>query len=115
DDPDIHRGMKADTAFVRPESRVELHPESAVDLYLAFVVHPGDAEDDLALRFAYAFDEGIFGVTGMFRDHAPEAFENLANSLVKFVFTAITPQHFGQNGFQLFINIHNFSPIAASE
>ncbi len=95
DDSDIHRRMKPDPALVRPECGVELNPEPPVDLDLALVVHPGHAEDDLTLRFADPLDERVFGVTGMFGYHAPEALQDLAHGLVKLVFTSVTPQDFG--------------------
>lgn len=86
--------MKTDSALVRPKCGVELNPEPPVDLDLALVVHPGHAEDDLTLWFADPLDERVFGVTGMFGYHAPEALENLAHCLVKLVFTSVTPQDF---------------------
>lgn len=55
----LHRGIgihgqvdgrvKPQTALVRAQGRVELHPEAAVHLQLAIVVLPHDAELDHAL------------------------------------------------------------------
>lgn len=41
--------MKSQTAFVRPQSRIELHAVSTIHLHLALVVFPCDAELDDAL------------------------------------------------------------------
>ena len=44
-------GMKAQAALVRSDGAVQLDAEAAVDLDLALVVLPGNAEDELPLRF----------------------------------------------------------------
>lgn len=56
--------MEAETTFVRAKGGVELYPISTVDLHLAFVVFPHDAELNDALR-----DRGhlqCFSVFGVF-------------------------------------------------
>jgi len=49
---EIHGGVEAETALVGAERGVELHAISTVDLELALVVLPDDAELDDALRDA---------------------------------------------------------------
>ncbi len=46
--PMLTEGWKRQAALVRADGIVELHTHTAIDLNLALVVHPGDAEDDLA-------------------------------------------------------------------
>lgn len=56
--------MEAETTFVRAKGGIELYPISTVDLHLAFVVFPHDAELNDALR-----DRGhlqCFPVLGVF-------------------------------------------------
>ena len=53
-DAEVDGGVEAQTALVGTERGVELDPEAAVDLHVAGVVDPGDAEDDLPLRLADA-------------------------------------------------------------
>ena len=50
DDTDIYGGVESDTALVRTDRGVELDTETSVYLYLAVVVYPRNAEDDLSLR-----------------------------------------------------------------
>ena len=50
DDTNIYGGVQSDTALVRTDSGVELDTETSVYLYLAVVVNPRNAEDDLSLR-----------------------------------------------------------------
>jgi len=42
--------VEAEATFVRAEGGIELHPVSTVDLHLALVVFPHDAELDHPLR-----------------------------------------------------------------
>lgn len=57
--------MKAESALVGAYGAVELDAVAEVDLYLALVVDPGDAEDDDALGLDEAFDEAGFFKFGM--------------------------------------------------
>jgi len=50
DDAQIHGRMKTDTAFEGADGVVELHAEPAVDMDVALIVFPGDAENDRPLR-----------------------------------------------------------------
>lgn len=55
--------MEAETALVRSQGGVELHTVAAVDLQLAFVIFPHDAELDDALWDGGNFERGlVFGV-----------------------------------------------------
>src|SRR5699024_6564424 len=57
DHAQVDRRMKTQAALVRPERRVELDPETTVDLNLAAVVDPGHPEDDLAFGLADALEQ----------------------------------------------------------
>src|SRR5690606_35918344 len=59
DDRDVHRGVEAQSALVRAERGVVLHPVAAVDLHLAGVVDPRHAEDDLPLGLDQTFEHAI--------------------------------------------------------
>src|SRR3546814_5120606 len=83
-----------DAALIGAERRVELDAEAAVDLDLTGVVDPGNAKDDLSLRFANSLDQRVAGIVGVFRDDAPEAFQHFVNRLVEFGFPGVTTQHF---------------------
>ena len=116
DDPDIDRRMKADPALIGAKRRVELHPEAAIDLHLIPVVDPGDAEDDLALGLADALDQGLFGIFRLPRDHPPEAFEHLANRLVKFWFCCVPVKNGAENRLEFFVNgVHRCNPAGLNQ
>jgi hypothetical protein len=91
DDPEVHGGMEAQPALVRPERAVEADPKAAVDLHLAAVVLPRDAKDDLAFRFADALDDLVFGVIGMLAQHRPERLDHLLDGLVELGFARVAP------------------------
>src|SRR5690606_13305861 len=52
DDGKVDGGVEAEAALVRPGGGIDLDAEAAVDVDLAAVVLPGDAEDDLPLGLA---------------------------------------------------------------
>ena len=57
EDAEVHRGVEAQPALVGADGAVHLDPEAAVDLDLALVVHPGDAEHDHALGLDDALED----------------------------------------------------------
>ena len=104
DDPDIHGRMEPDAALVGTQRRVELHPEAAVDLHLARIVGPGDAEDDLALRLADALDDLVLGVLGILAEHGAQRLGDLGDSLVELGLASVAPQHLVENRYELFVD-----------
>src|SRR3546814_3167227 len=83
-----------------------LHAESAVDLDLPLIIDPGHPENDLTLRLAYSFDKRIIHIIWMLRDHAAQAFQHLADCLMKLRLPGITPQDFFKNWLHFFVNAH---------
>ena len=57
--------METDAALVRADGVVELHAIAEVVLYLAFVVDPGNAESDDAVRLDHALDDAVLLELGM--------------------------------------------------
>ena len=55
DDPQIHRGVEAQPAFVGSDRVVELHAEPAVDLHIAVVIFPGHTEHHYPVGFDNPF------------------------------------------------------------
>ena len=81
--------MEAQAAFVGAYSAVALHAEAAVDMHLPAVIHPGNAEDDDALRLHNALQDFLvheLRVLGHIRGYT---FHHLADGLVEFVFTGV--------------------------
>ena len=86
--------MEADTALIWADSAARLDTEAAVDLDLSSVVHPGDAEDDDALRFNYPFQDFLVHEVGVVHHEGGYAFHNFPHGLVELFLTGIP----GYNG-----------------
>ena len=105
DDADIDGRVEAQPSLVGPESRVELHPETAIDPHLSGIVDPRHAKDDLSLRLAEPLDQAMVGVAGMFGDDAAETSEHFLDCLMEFFFAGVTAENFSKDGFQLFVDV----------
>jgi len=57
DDAQINCGVETDAALVGTEGAAELDAKTPVDAEIAFVVLPGNAEDDLPFRLDQAIDD----------------------------------------------------------
>src|SRR5690606_24852371 len=97
DDPDIDRRMEAQAALIWTGRRIELDTKAAVDLDLPLVVDPGNAEEDLPLRLANPFDQGIVDIFRMLGDDRAKTFQHLLDGLMKFRLTRISSQDFFKN------------------
>src|SRR5690606_24984306 len=106
---EIDRRMEAKPALERPERRVELNAEAAVDLHPALVVDPRHPEDDLAFGLADALDQGAFGIVRVFGDDGPETVEHLAHRLVELRLARIASQHLRENRLKLFVKHRHLS------
>src|SRR4051794_17399926 len=87
--------MKAEPAFVRPDRTVHLDPESAVDVELALVVLPWDAEHDDALRLNDALDYLGLLIFGVLIEDERERFDYFLDGLVKLGFARVLGFHVG--------------------
>ena len=104
DDAEIDRWVEAHPALVGAQRRVELHPEAAVDVDFAAVVHPRHPEDDLPLRLAEALDQGVRGVLRPLGDDPAEALEDLAHGLMEFQLAGVALQDLGKDGLNLLVD-----------
>jgi len=86
--------VEAQAALVRAECGVELNAEAAVDANMALVVHPRDAEDDLALRLADPLQDGGFTELGVLAQHRLQGIEDFDDCLVEFSFAGIAAENF---------------------
>ena len=83
--------MEPQSALVRAEHAVELHPHSSVDVHLAGIVLPRHPEQDLALGFTDPLDDLVFREFRVLGHHWAEALEYLAHGLVKLDLAGIAP------------------------
>ena len=81
DDALVHGRMEAQTALVWTNGGVELHTVATVDLHLAFVVNPGHAELDHALRLDEALQNAVLFVFGVLGNDRLEGVEHLVDGL----------------------------------
>ena len=73
--------MEAQAAFVGADGRVELHTVAAVDLIVALVIQPGDAELDGPLGLDHPLQKGCLLILGVGVDHGLQRRQNLLHGL----------------------------------
>ena len=78
---EVDRLVEAQAALVGAKRAVELNAETAVDVHLALVVCPGDAEHDDALGLDDALEELCLLILGVCLDDGLEGLENLGHGL----------------------------------
>ena len=103
DDPEVDGGMEPESPLVRPERGVELDAEAAVDVHLPTIVVPGDAEDDLALRFAQPLDDLVVVQLWVLREGGPDRPEHVTHGLVELMLAGIATQDLGVGALDLLV------------
>ena len=106
DDGQVDRGVEAQTALVGADRGVELHTVAAVDLNLAVVVHPGNAEHDDALGLDEALHETGFFPLGVLVNDVLEALEDFINGLQEFGLIGVVLLKVGEDAVQICIVDH---------
>ena len=94
---EVHRGVEAQAALVGADGVVELHAVALVDADVAFIVHPGHAEEDHAIRLDHALEDGVALVDGIAVHDRREGFEHFARRLMKFRLAGILFDQLFQN------------------
>src|SRR5690606_34921675 len=100
-------------ALVGAQRAVEADPEAAVDVHLAAVVLPGDAEDDLPLGLADPLDDLVLGVLRVPAQHRPERLDHLANGLVELDLSGIAPNDLFVDGVDPRLDVGHGSSLAS--
>jgi hypothetical protein len=90
EDAGVDGGVESKAALVGAESAAELEPEATVDLNLAAVVEPGNAEHNLAFWLDEAFEDFSLDVFRMAVKNRAEAIEDLLDGLEKFGLVGVT-------------------------
>src|SRR5690606_25447687 len=102
-DAQVHRRVEPQAALVRAQGAVELDPEPAVDVHLAGVVGPRDAEDDLPLRLGDPLDQLGLDELRTLGQHRAERLQDLAHRLVELFLARVAPQDLLVEGLDLLI------------
>src|SRR5690625_1652613 len=83
-DAEVDRGVETQPALVRAERGVVLNAKSPIDLDVAGIIDPGDAEDDLALRLAQPHQDRVGSVLGVLALKDLQGLEHLLDGLMEF-------------------------------
>ena len=89
DDRLVDRGVQAQAALVGADGGVKLDAPAAVDLDVAVVVDPGDAEVEDAFGFDDAFHDAVFFNFGAGFHDGLEGLEDFADGLKEFGFVGV--------------------------
>ena len=102
-----YAGVEAATALVGTDCAVELNAEAAVNLNLAAVVNPSNAE----LNKAFGFYDSVHNcfVIGALVDNGGKRFEYFANCLQKFLFACVALFYLSVKLLKIFVADHNIA------
>ena len=109
DNGEVDRRMEAKPALVGTYGGVVLHAVAAVDLHLAAVVHPWDAELDDAFGLDEALDKPGLLPFGVLVDDQLQRLEDLAHGLKEFRLVPVAALHICVHSLQIFV-CHSFPP-----
>ena len=94
-DAEVDAGMEAYATFVGADGAVHLDTETAVDLDLAAVVHPGDTENDHALGLDDTLHDLVFDQMGVRLQVGRHAGQYLPDGLVEFKLSGVLRDQVG--------------------
>ena len=94
-DAEVDAGVETDTSLVGSDSAVHLYTETAVDVDLALVVGPGDAEHDDALGLDDALHDLVVQEMGIGLKDGSHAGKDFADGLVELGLTWILGDEVG--------------------
>ena len=83
EDAQVDAGVEAETALVGTDGVVELDAESALDVDLALVVLPGDAEDEDPVGLDHPLEDLLLLVLGMLLEAGGQGVHDLLDGLVE--------------------------------
>ena len=108
----VHARVEADTAFVRTDSGVHLHAETAVDLYFALIVHPWHTEHDHALRLYDSLHHFLLAQIRIGHNHRSHRLHYFFYGLVKLFLTGVFSDQLRHEavhiGLRLFVHFCTF-------
>jgi hypothetical protein len=102
--------VKTEAALVGTQCAVELDPEAAVDMNIAFIILPGYPEDDLTLRLADPLDDLALQILGVLGHDRPEGLQHLLDRLVELHFAGVALQYVLVDAFKFFVQLCHVLP-----
>jgi hypothetical protein len=97
--------VEADATLVRADGAVELDAETTVHLHPTFIVGPGHAEHNLALRFDDALKDAVILVLLVTLDHGAQRFEHFTCGLEELRLAGIAARHDFENFCNVFVHM----------
>ena len=95
--------METAAALVGADGGVELHTVAAVDLHLAGIIHPGNAEHDGALGLHNTVHNTLFDQLGALLNHGFQRLQHFPHRLQIFLLMTVANNQIRVNRNQLFI------------
>ena len=99
----VHAGMQTQTALVRADGGIELHPVAAVDLDVPVVIRPCDPEDHHPLRLNDAVDDLAADDVGTALHHRFQRGEHLLHRLKILLLLRVALNQPGVDSLEIFV------------
>ena len=84
DDAQVDGRVQSQAALIRPNCAVELHSHATVHLHFALIIHPRNAENDLALGLNNALQNAGSFVFRLLLENRLQRFQDFLHCLQKF-------------------------------
>ncbi len=97
--------METESALVRTDRAVHLHAVAPVDLHLALVVDPRNAENHHPFGFGDAFQNLHLLKHGVFEDIGGQRLHDFAHGLMKFFLSGILGCHLSHEVIHVLLNM----------
>ena len=102
-DAEVHARMETDAALVGADRAVHLDPETAVDVDLAAVIHPGNAENDHPFGLYDALHDLVVQEMGIRLQIRRHAGQYLPHSLMELKLTGVLRDQVGHEGLDVLL------------
>ncbi len=104
--PEVDRRVEAQPALVRADRVGELDAVAAVDLDIALVVQPGNAEHEDAVRLRNPLEHLVLDVVRVALQTRHERLDHLARRLVELGLRLVLRGQVGQKLLGVFLDVH---------
>ena len=105
-DGEVDGGVETNAAFVGADGAVVLHTVTAVDMYFAVVIHPGNTEFQNSLGLNKTLNQSCLFPLGMLVDYQLKRFKHFFDRLKKLRFMGVAFLNLGINPLQIIVRKH---------